>query len=57
MAPLHLPRKFKFHDFFFQIDASSVASSCNQLPNLIPFDPTPFFNTDMWIFLEEIKRK
>jgi hypothetical protein len=57
MAPLHLSRKFRFHDFFFQIDASSVTSSCNQPPNPIPFDPTPLFNANMWIFVEEIKRK
>jgi hypothetical protein len=57
MAPLQPPKKLKIPSYFFQIDASTVASFSNQPPNPIPFDLEPLFNVDMWIFVEETKKK
>ncbi len=57
MAPLQPPQNFKFHSLFYQIDALGVISSSNQPPNHVPFNLEPLSNVDMWIYVEETKRK
>jgi hypothetical protein len=57
MAPLQPPHNFKFHCFFFEIDASNITSFSNQPPNPIPSNLEPLFDVDMWIFVEKTQRK
>jgi hypothetical protein len=56
MAPLQPLHNLKFHRFFFQIESINVVSSINnQRPP--PFLIETFSNADLWICIEEIKRK
>jgi len=57
MAPLQPPQNFEVDCLFYQIDALNVASSSNQPPNPIPSNFEPFFNVDMWIYVENTTRK
>jgi hypothetical protein len=57
MPPLQPPQNFKFHCFYYQIDALGVTPSSNQPPNPIPSNLEPLYNVDMWIFVEGTKRK
>jgi hypothetical protein len=57
MEPLQPPQNFKFYCISSQNELTNITSSnSNQPPNLVPC-PNPFFDVNLWIFVEKTEKK
>jgi hypothetical protein len=58
MVPLQPLQNFKFRQFFLEDESNgTIVGPSNQTPDIVPTSFEPPFEVDLWISVEENKKK